>query len=241
VKNPTQRVKWSVSTKKYGYITSYGKMNGACDIYTQCDKSGSFTVTAQMGHKKLKCKVKVKNKNNSTATESTAVEDVSVNFNTLKEKLLSDGTLSSKGKYEFAKVSYDDDGTEYYDNINYSPSTNKMQFAEGIETDGSYAILLMEFDLSDTDSASVAISATSSSDNITRTGVGTIYPQDVMSSADVEFTKYDFDGLKLQNTLDEGGQILFDSGMKYWNKLLKNHNTGLKMENLGFSLYEYDE
>jgi hypothetical protein len=73
VKNTTQNVRWSISTKKYGYLDSYGKQNNTCVIYTDCKKEGSFTVTAKIGSKKLKCKVTVRVKDlTTTLTEEAA-------------------------------------------------------------------------------------------------------------------------------------------------------------------------
>jgi hypothetical protein len=68
VKNPTKKVKWSISSKKYGFLGTGGKMDNTCFIYTDCEESGSFTVTAKVGTKKFKCKVTVRVKQKTTAS-----------------------------------------------------------------------------------------------------------------------------------------------------------------------------
>lgn len=61
IKNPQKKVKWKISTKKYGHIDTYGKKNSICEISTDGNGiAGKFTVTATVGKKKFKCKVIVK-------------------------------------------------------------------------------------------------------------------------------------------------------------------------------------
>lgn len=61
IKNPQKKVKWKISTKKYGHIDTYGKKNSICEISTDGNGiAGKFTVTATVGKKKFKCKVTVK-------------------------------------------------------------------------------------------------------------------------------------------------------------------------------------
>jgi hypothetical protein len=248
VKNPQKKVKWSISSKKYGSIETYGKKNSICDIYTDCKRRGNFTVTAKIGSRQLRCKVTVRKEKssstNSTDTDTdTNTEEVESNFDTLKEKLISDGTLNSQGKYEFSNVWYNTKGTyEYYENINYSLTTNIIQFVEGFEnlSNGTYAILLIEFILSDTDYVYGTI-VDAASDGTLFTGTGTFYSQNIESSADINFTEYDFTDTDLQSALKDLGDTLFDMGILKWNELLKNNNTGLSMEELGFSMYQLQQ
>lgn len=64
LKNPKQKVKWSISTKKYGYLfVVKGNKNCVCQIFTNHPgRSGKFKVTAKVGKKKFVCTVTVKDK-----------------------------------------------------------------------------------------------------------------------------------------------------------------------------------
>ena len=95
LKNPKQKVKWSISTKKYGYLfVVKGNKNCVCQIFTNHPgRSGKFKVTAKVGKKKFVCTVTVKDKetpkdetkdntkDNTSNDEIHYISDRSVEYN----------------------------------------------------------------------------------------------------------------------------------------------------------------
>lgn len=151
IKNPQKKVKWKISTKKYGHIDTYGKKNSICEISTDGNGiAGKFTVTATVGKKKFKCKVTVKgakkkekdSDKNSTPQPTQAPQTTSDPQSTQAPQTTSDPQSSSQtsGTYEagFDNIKNyikknGDRNTNYEKIINTTETTNDgSQYTWGI-------------------------------------------------------------------------------------------------------------
>lgn len=145
IKNPQKKVKWKISTKKYGHIDTYGKKNSICEISTDGNGiTGKFTVTATVGKKKFKCKVTVKgakkkekdSDKNSTPQSTQAPQPTSDPQSTQVPQTTSDPQSPSQtgGTYEAGF-----DNIKNYIKKNGDTNTNQEKIINTTETtkDGS--------------------------------------------------------------------------------------------------------
>lgn len=107
LKNPTRKVKWSISMKKYGHIyVVKEKKNSTCQIFTDHPgRTGKFKVTAKVGKKKFVCTIKVKDADDSLLSNSQTYAE---SFDKLKEYIQQNGyTNNNYDKFISAKLNQD--------------------------------------------------------------------------------------------------------------------------------------